>query len=82
MIVEGYGKVLSRPGLDIATRELAIVAFLTVDNRPKQLMSHIRGALRVGVTTAQIGATIDDLQTVAVDGAAGARRILDQSGVI
>jgi 4-carboxymuconolactone decarboxylase len=81
MIVEGYGKVLSRLGLDIVSRELAVVAFLIVDNRPKQLASHIRGALRVGVTAGQIGNTIADLELVAANGAREARRILDQLGV-
>jgi 4-carboxymuconolactone decarboxylase len=81
MIVEGYGKVLSRPGLDLGSRELAIIAFLTVDNRPKQLMSHIRGALRVGVAVRRIRETIADLEPVAERGASEARRILEQLGV-
>lgn len=80
MIIEGYGKVLSRPGLDIVSRERAVVAFLIIDNRPKQLASHIRGALRVGVTAAQIGDTIADLEVVAGNGAREARRILNQLG--
>ncbi len=54
MVVEGYGKVLSRPGLDLATRELAIIAVLAVKRRPRQLHSHLRGALRIGVTRERI----------------------------
>lgn len=57
MIVEGYGKTLSRPGSDIVTRELCIVAMLTVLGRQQQLTSHVRGALRVG-------ATLDDLRLI------------------
>ena len=50
MVREGYGKVLSRPGADICTRELCTVAVLVMKNRPRQLHSHLRGALRVGVS--------------------------------
>ncbi len=50
MIMEGYGKTLSRSGLDVKTRELAVVAALVVDRRPRQLRAHLRGALNVGVT--------------------------------
>jgi XTP/dITP diphosphohydrolase len=57
MIVEGYGKTLSREGVDTCTRELCIVAMLTVLGRQQQLVSHVRGALRVG-------ATFDDLRAV------------------
>lgn len=57
MIVEGYGKTLSREGIDTCTRELCIVAMLTVLGRQQQLVSHVRGALRVG-------ATVDDVRAV------------------
>lgn len=63
-ILEGYGKVLSRPGLDINVRELAIVAMLMADNRPKQLFSHIRGALNVGVGRKLLTAVIEDIGKV------------------
>lgn len=49
MITEGYGKVLSRGGLDTATRELCTLAVLVIKQRPRQLTSHLRGALRSGV---------------------------------
>lgn len=48
MIRDGYGKVLGRPGLDLAARELCIVAVLAADARPEPLHSHLRGALRAG----------------------------------
>ncbi len=63
-ILEGYGKVLSRPRLDIKDRELATVAMLMADNRPKQLFSHIRGALNVGVSRKLLAAVIKDLGKV------------------
>lgn len=81
MIAEGYGKVLSRPGLGIIDRELAVVAALIVENRPKQLMSHLRGALLVGATNAQITTVIGDLKPLAPVGTAVARRLLEQLGV-
>lgn len=48
MILEGYGKVLARPGLDLVARELCVVALLAAAGREPQLHSHLRGALRVG----------------------------------
>jgi len=59
MVVEGYGRVISRKGLDILTRELAIVASLTVTGMSRQLYSHIRGAVNVGASPAQIKAAIN-----------------------
>ncbi len=54
MVVEGYGKVLGRPGLPLTTRELCIVTALAVVGAPKQLYSHLRGALNVGVAAADV----------------------------
>jgi len=55
MLVEGYGKVLGRPGLPLRTRELCIAALLAVLDAPAQLHSHLRGALNVGVTPHEVG---------------------------
>ena len=49
MITEGYGKVLSRPGLDLERRELCIVAACAATEQDRQLHSHLHGALNVGV---------------------------------
>jgi 4-carboxymuconolactone decarboxylase len=68
MIVEGYGKVLSRPGVSAADRELAVVASLIIENRPKQLDSHLRGALNVGAGRALLSTIIEDLKETAPDG--------------
>lgn len=54
MVEEGYGKVLGRPGLALPVRELCIVALLAVLDTPRQLHSHLRGALNVGATPAQV----------------------------
>ncbi len=54
MVVEGYGKVLSRGVLDTPTRELGTISVLVLKRRPNQLFSHLRGARRTGVTHDQI----------------------------
>lgn len=59
MIVEGYGKTLSRSNLPITLRELCIVGILAALERENQLKSHIRGALRVGVTLDELAACAD-----------------------
>ncbi|HEX7021031.1 MAG TPA: carboxymuconolactone decarboxylase family protein [Gemmatimonadaceae bacterium] len=61
MVVEGYGKVLSRPGLDLPRRELCIVAACAAANQDRQLHSHLHGAVNVGVQPAVLDAAIDAL---------------------
>ena len=61
MIVEGYGKVLSRPGLDLQRRELCIVAACAALDQDRQLHSHLHGALNVGVAPTVITAAIASL---------------------
>ena len=63
MIMEGYGKTLSRPGLDTETRELAVIAALTVDRRPRQLRAHLRGAKNVGVDPGALNELLQALET-------------------
>jgi 4-carboxymuconolactone decarboxylase len=60
MVVEGYGKVLGRPGLALAQRELCIVALLAVQDAPRQLYSHLRGALHAGAAEAEVEAALAD----------------------
>lgn len=54
MIREGYGKVLSRPPLSPALRELCVIATLVVTGWTRQLRSHVHGALNVGCTPESI----------------------------
>lgn len=61
MIVEGYGKVLGRPALDLLRRELCIVAACAAAGQDRQLHSHLRGASNAGATTAMISAALDSL---------------------
>lgn len=55
MLVNGYGAVLSAPDLDVVTRELCVVAMLVVKSRPRQLLSHSLGALRLGAIPERLG---------------------------
>jgi 4-carboxymuconolactone decarboxylase len=61
MVMEGYGKVLSRPGLDLPRRELCIVAACAAANQDRQLHSHLHGALNVGVAPDVITAALEAL---------------------
>ena len=81
MVLEGYGKVLSRPQLDMPLRELSIIAFLVVDNRPKQLMSHILGAVRVGTPPARIIQTVEDLRGIVPSVYKDVRQMLVRCGI-
>lgn len=58
MIVEGYGKVLSRPGLDLKRRELCVIAACAVLEQERQLHSHLHGAVNAGATHAEVDATL------------------------
>lgn len=73
MVGEGYGKVLSRPGLDLDARELCIVALLAGAGWPRQLHSHLRGALRVGAGEGSVGRALEAGLEAAVRTAAGGR---------
>jgi 4-carboxymuconolactone decarboxylase len=54
MITEGYGRTLARPGLDLRRRELCTVAQTAVLEAPRQLHSHLRGALNTGASFGQV----------------------------
>ena len=50
-----FGDIYSRPGLDLRTRELAVVAALTaLGNAAPQLRVHIHGARNVGCSKQEI----------------------------
>lgn len=59
MVTEGYGRTLSRPGLDLVRRELCVIAQVTALEAERQLHSHLRGALNAGASRAAIDAVFD-----------------------
>lgn len=67
MITDGYGKVLSRPQLDLGTRELCIVAACAASAQQRQLHSHLHGALNAGVPRERLTAAIDSLEGIVAE---------------
>lgn len=59
MIMDGYGKVLGRPALDLLRRELCIVAACVAARQERQLHSHLHGVLHVGGAPEQVDAALD-----------------------
>src|SRR6266700_3624344 len=54
VLVDAYGKVIGRPGLDMKRRELCTMAAIAVLGTAQQLHSHLRGALNVGASAAEV----------------------------
>ena len=61
MLTEGYGRTMSRPGLDLMRRELCVIAQTAVLNTPRQLHSHLRGALNAGASFAVVDAALAEV---------------------
>jgi 4-carboxymuconolactone decarboxylase len=74
MLVDGYGKVLSRPALPLAIRERCIAAVCAAADQRPQLGSHLRGALRCGVSIAQLESTLQAIADLATPSALAAAR--------
>lgn len=64
MITDGYGKVLSRPALDLKRRELCIVAACAAAAQQRQLHSHLHGALNAGAPAEEVRAALDALADI------------------
>ncbi|MFH2048963.1 MAG: hypothetical protein ABIJ12_05925 [bacterium] len=81
MIYEGYGKVLSRPGLNIVDRELAIISCLIVELRERQLYSHLIGALNVGADKKLVIQVVEDTEIFSGEGSQMALKMLNKLGI-
>lgn len=76
MVAGGYGRVIGRPGLELAMRELCIAALLAVWNVPRQLHSHLRGALNAGASVAEVDEAVEIACGYVASGAADRVRAL------
>jgi 4-carboxymuconolactone decarboxylase len=76
MVVEGYGKILSRPGLDLPRRELCIVAACAITGQDRQLHSHLHGALNVGVAPRALAEAVEALLPILGDDRTKSVRLL------
>src|SRR5256886_7389868 len=72
VLVDAYGKVIGRPGLDLKRRGLCTVAAIAMLDAPEQLHSHLRGALNTGASPEEVEAV---LVTVDADLDAERRRV-------
>ncbi len=59
MVTEGYGIVLGRPVLDLARRELCVVAACVASQQDRQLHSHLHGALHVGAAPGAVAEAVE-----------------------
>lgn len=82
MIIEGYGKVLTRNGLALIDRELCIVTSLVIENRPDQLRSHLRGAMNAGASIELVRIILDDLGEPAGEGYTAAILLLEENEIV
>jgi 4-carboxymuconolactone decarboxylase len=76
MIVDGYGKVLSRPALDLKRRELCIVAACAAAKQDRQLHSHLHGALHAGATVSEIRRVLDAMDMLLSSDEIGSAHLL------
>ncbi len=76
MLVEGYGKVLAREGLDPVVRELCVVAMLATKHRPRQLLSHVLGALRLGADSERLHCAVEAATEVSPEEVIGKAKVV------
>ena len=61
MILEGYGKVLGAGGLAPRRRQRLVVSVLAAQGAWRQLRSHLLGGLHLGLTAAELRASLEQL---------------------
>ena len=54
VVIDAYGKLMGRDGLDLKRRELCTIAEIAVLDTPRQLHAHLRGALNADATKEEI----------------------------
>ena len=64
IVTDGYGRALSRPGLDVRRRELCAIAMLVPQNVPRQLHSHLRGAWNAGASEQDVDETLTIIEAM------------------
>lgn len=67
LIIEGYGKVISRSALKIKEREACIISVLSTQMFEEQLISHLYGGLRNGLKMTQIRKIISNLSEISCE---------------
>ena len=83
-----FGDIYSRPGLDLKSREIAVVAALTaLGNAVPQLKVHIHGALNVGCTEQEVIETIIQMAVyagfpAALNGLSVAKEVFAERGKV
>ncbi len=81
-----FGDIYSRPGLDLKSREIAVVAALTaLGNAAPQLKVHIHGALNVGCTKQEVVEVIMEMAVyagfpAALNGLSAAKEVFAERG--
>lgn len=76
VVEDAYGRVLARPGLDAVTRELMAVTALAALDLPRQLRSHLKGALACGASRDEIMGMVELAALVAPSAAVDRARTL------
>ena len=82
-----YGDVMSRPGLDLRSRQFATIAALAaLGNAAPQLKVHVHGALNVGCTPSEIVEVMLQMTVyagfpAAINAINVAREVFDERGV-
>jgi alkylhydroperoxidase/carboxymuconolactone decarboxylase family protein YurZ len=63
VVIDAYGKILGRPGLDPKRREFCTLAAIAMVDAPRQLNAHFRGALNTGATREEVDAVLAIIET-------------------
>lgn len=78
IVEDAYGRILSRKGLTLPERELINVTILAIQGYHRQLFSHIRGAVRVGVPYTKIKRALQKISRLSGINVAEALTMLEE----